>query len=62
MTDIEKLTRDMETLLESIRVAWREIADGIETRPENMPAIRSWCVELRILVQRLDEVKWAGDR
>ena len=57
MTELEKLDRDLTTMLESISQSWLEIARGVKTRSENIPHIRK-CIELgQELQNRIDELK-----
>jgi hypothetical protein len=56
MTDAEQIRHDMDTLLESIRVAWAELA----SQPFDAARIRHnilWCIsELKALDERLGEL------
>lgn len=57
MTEQEKLVRDIETMLESIRLAWLDIAKGAATRQENLPHIQRLYADLKPLWDRLGEFK-----
>jgi hypothetical protein len=50
MTDADKLRRDIETLLESIRLDWKDVAEGRVSRTDAIKHI-DWCIDqLRELI------------
>lgn len=59
MTEVEKIRRNIETLRESMRLGWQEMA-GTPTTPEERASLRkhlNWCArEILELTDRLDEL------
>jgi hypothetical protein len=51
----DKLRRDIETLLESIRLDWKDVAEGRIARSDAIKHIE-WCIsELKLLMQQSDD-------